>query len=116
MTSHIDFTSLANVGEEVGLQVIGFTDQTHFLMGLGIAQEMQIAVDKMEESDDAQKNFSQRLDLLAMKELMGPHQMGKVFKVLIQEKGAAPCEELASPIALDGLTFRAFPKDCLGWT
>ena len=101
MTSHIDFTALTKVGEEAGLKVLGFTDQTHFLMGLGIAQEMQTAADKMEKSDDAQKDF------LAMKELMAPHKMGKTFKVLIQEK------EIISPITLDGLIFRAFPKDSL---
>ena len=101
MTSHVDFTSLAKVGEAVGLQVSGFTDQTHFLMGLGIATEMQTVADKMHESDNAQKNF------LAMKELMAHDKMGKVFKVLIQEKG------FTHSIALDGLTFRAFPKDAL---
>jgi SAM-dependent MidA family methyltransferase len=101
MTSHVDFTALARVGEEVGLQVTGFTDQTHFLMGLGIAQEMQIAGDRMHASDAAQKDF------LAMKELMSPSKMGKTFKVLIQEKG------ITSSTTLDGLMFRAFAKDCL---
>lgn len=102
MTSHSDFTSLAKVGEEAGLQVSGFTDQTHFLMGLGIAQEMQAAGDAMEESDEKKRNF------FAMKELMAPHKMGKVFKILIQKKGISP------PIILDGLTFRAFPENALG--
>jgi len=100
MTSHIDFTSLANVGESVGLHVSGFTDQTHFLMGLGIAQEMQGAADQMEESEVARKNF------VAMKQLMAPDRMGKTFKILIQEKSAA------FPTPLDGLTYKAFPKDC----
>jgi SAM-dependent MidA family methyltransferase len=101
LTSHIDFTSLAKVGEEVGLTLTGFTDQTHFLMGLGIAQEMQAAADKMYEGEEKQKNF------LAMKELMAPNKMGKVFKIMIQEKNIPTSE------TLDGLTFRAFAKDCL---
>jgi SAM-dependent MidA family methyltransferase len=107
MTSHVDFTSLAKVGEEVGLNVLGFTDQTHFLMGLGITHEMQIVAENMEESDEAKRNF------LAMKELMAPNKMGKTFKILIQEKGTVPCEGITSPIALDGLAFRAFAKDAL---
>ncbi len=101
MTSHIDFTSLAKVGEEAGLSLTGFTDQTHFLMGLGIAQEMQVAADKMSEGEEEQKNF------LAMKELMAPNKMGKVFKIMIQGKNVPTSE------TLDGLTFRAFAKDCL---
>ncbi|MGH7166192.1 MAG: class I SAM-dependent methyltransferase, partial [Nitrospiraceae bacterium] len=35
MTAHVDFTSLAAVGEESGLHVTGFTNQMSFLMGLG---------------------------------------------------------------------------------
>ena len=98
MTSHIDFTALARAGEEVALHVVGFTDQTHFLMGLGIAQEMQTAADRMHESEEAKKDF------LAMKALMDPHQMGTVFKVLVQEKN------ITDSISLDGLTFPAYPK------
>ncbi len=101
MTSHVDFTSLAQVGEEVGLLVVGFTDQTHFLMGLGIAQEMQVYADQMEQSEEAKKHF------LAMKQLMAPDRMGRTFKVLIQGKGVPPA------VLLDGLTFQAFPKDAL---
>jgi SAM-dependent MidA family methyltransferase len=101
MTSHVDFTSLAEAGEQAGLALLGFTDQTHFLMGLGIAQEMQIEADKMETSSEAKKNF------LAMKQLMAPATMGKTFKVLIQGKG------VPASVTLDGLTFRAFPKEAL---
>ena len=100
MTSHVDFTALAQVGEAAGLSLLGLTDQTHFLMGLGIADEMQIEAEKMEQSDAARRNF------LAMRHLMDPAQMGKTFKVLIQQKGVAS-------IALDGLIFPAFPKESL---
>ena len=102
MTTHIDFTALARVGKEGGLSVIGFTDQTGFLMGLRIDQEMQRYADQMEESDEARRHF------LAMKELIAPDKMGRPFKVLIQ--GA----EIPEDIKLAGLTFKAFPKNVLG--
>ncbi len=101
MTSHVDFTALVEIGQRVGLAPLGFTDQTHFLMGLGIAEEMQGEADKMETSPEAKKHF------LAMKRLMAPETMGKTFKVLIQGKG------IPAEVALDGLTFRAFSKDSL---
>src|SRR2546426_5080354 len=36
LTSHVNFTSLALAGQDVGLEVTGFTNQLHFLIGLGI--------------------------------------------------------------------------------
>ncbi len=96
MTAHIDFTSLANKGKSVGLETLGFTDQMHFLMGLGIAQRMEGPGSKMFESEEAKKEF------LAMKQLMAPDAMGQTFKVLIQAKG------LPADIKLDGLQFKPF--------
>jgi SAM-dependent MidA family methyltransferase len=93
MTAHVDFTSLARVGHEAGLALLGFTDQTHFLMGLGIAQRME------EEAPDTSETASP--NFLAMRQLMAPGGMGSVFKVLIQAKQIPP------DIALDGLRFRS---------
>ena len=41
ITTHIDFTSLAEAGKSAGLEVAGFTDQSYFLMGCGIEEEFQ---------------------------------------------------------------------------
>lgn len=98
MTAHVDFTSLAEAGEEAGLSVIGFTDQTHFLMGLGIAQRMEAYAVEMDRSEEAKRQF------LAMKQLMAPERMGGVFKILIQGKNIP-----AGP-PLEGLQFKPFFK------
>lgn len=98
ITAHVDFTSVAKAGEEEGLSLIGFTDQTHFLMGLGIAQRMEGPSAKMNESPEARQEF------LAMKQLMAPEKMGKIFKILIQGK------KIPSGIQLDGLQFQPFSK------
>lgn len=86
ITTHVDFSSIAMAGKEAGLEVSGFTDQMSFLLGLGIAQEMESA---------PKEEFE------AMKKLILPDAMGRTFKVLIQHKG------IEKP-AVDGLRFKAF--------
>jgi SAM-dependent MidA family methyltransferase len=88
MTAHVDFTTLATVGEEAGLSVTGFTNQMSFLMGLGVEEMIaQLAPETPE--------FQAALHLLK------PEGMGATFKILVQHKG------LEAP-ALDGLIFKPF--------
>ncbi len=88
MTAHVDFSSLATVGEEEGLHVTGFTNQMSFLMGLGV-EEM------MAELEPERPEFRAAIHLLK------PDGMGSTFKVLVQHKGMARPD-------LDGLKFRPF--------
>lgn len=87
ITTHVDFSGIAIAGRDVGLIVTGFTDQTNFLLGLGIAEDMERSASKEEFG--------------AMKGLILPDAMGRTFKVLIQHKG------LDNP-SLDGIRFKAF--------
>jgi SAM-dependent MidA family methyltransferase len=88
MTAHVDFTTLATVGEEAGLSITGFTNQMSFLMGLGVEEMIaQLAPETPE--------FRAALHLLK------PEGMGRTFKILVQHKG------LEAP-ALDGLIFKPF--------
>jgi SAM-dependent MidA family methyltransferase len=93
MTAHVNFTSLALTGQESGLAVTGFTNQLHFLMGLGIEAAFE-AVDP--ESNEA----------AFMRRLLQPGGMGSTFKVLVQHK------DMPAP-ALDGLKSRPFFLDAL---
>jgi SAM-dependent MidA family methyltransferase len=88
MTAHVDFTSLATVGEEAGLSVTGFTNQMSFLMGLGV-EEM---IGRLEPESP---QFRAALHLLQ------PEGMGRTFKILVQHKGIERPE-------LDGLAFKPF--------
>ena len=88
MTAHVDFTTLATVGEEAGLCVTGFTNQMSFLMGLGV-EEM------MGRLEPESPEFRAALHLLK------PEGMGQTFKILVQHKG------LEQP-ALDGLRYKPF--------
>lgn len=93
MTTHVDFTSLATVGEDVGLHVTGFTNQMSFLIGLGVEQ----VLDSLEPGSAA---FQSVLHLLR------PEGMGGTFKILIQHKGLDQPE-------LDGLRYKPFFGDAL---
>jgi SAM-dependent MidA family methyltransferase len=93
LTAHVDFTSLALAGQDVGLEVTGFTNQLHFLIGLGI--ESAFAGLDPESPQSA-----------AMRELLRPDGMGTTYKILIQHKG------MSAP-QLDGLRSRPYFLDAL---
>lgn len=74
ITAHVDFENLIQVGERVGLQFEGFTDQHHALVGLAQGDFL-----KEGEVPSPEK-------LRAFKQLMHPELMGTSFKVLVQSK------------------------------
>ena len=88
MTAHVDFTSLATIGTEAGLQVTGFTNQISFLMGLGVER----LIDTLEPGS---------AEFQSVVQLLRPEGMGRTFKILIQHKGMEIPE-------LDGLKFKPF--------
>ena len=94
LTAHVDFSALVRAGRPAGLELTGFTDQASFLLGLGGAE-------LMEERLAGLEGVQREAELAAMKLLLAPDGMGRVFKVLIQHAG------LAAP-RLRGLTFRPF--------
>src|SRR3990172_8323247 len=89
MTSHVDFTTLIKTGEGCGLMTAGFTDQMHFLFGLGIGKSIEEISEKASTEADA---LSARL---LIKNLIMPGRMGNVFKVLVQYKGFDSGPELS---------------------
>jgi SAM-dependent MidA family methyltransferase len=88
MTSHVNFSALGHWGRNNGLELCGFTDQAHFLIGLGIDEYLK----NLQEKDPA--NYYRKM--LPVKTLM--MEMGETFKILIQNKGVKRLE-------LSGLKF-----------
>ena len=82
LTAHVDFTSLAEQGARCGLRLAGFTDQHHFMVGLGRLHFPDGTVPDARE-------------MRAFKTLMHPTHMGLSFKVLCLEKGLADSAPLA---------------------
>ena len=74
ITAHVNFTGVALAAQDAGFQVLGYTNQAHFLMNCGIA-------DALQASTQVQRIAAQRLIL--------EHEMGEFFKVIGLTKGAA---------------------------
>jgi SAM-dependent MidA family methyltransferase len=79
ITAWVDFTRVAEASREAGFELAGFTTQAHFLAGLNIDQEMQLAA-----GGDA--NHFARLANQA-RQLMMPGEMGERFKAMAWLRG-----------------------------
>lgn len=82
MTSHVDFSTLAERGEACGLQKVWYGEQYRFLVATGLMEEM-MALEAAARSDE------ERLKIrLTLKKLVLPEGgMGDTFKILVQAKG-----------------------------
>ncbi len=91
MTSHVDFTSLVQTGQEEGLELVGITSQSRFLAALGISAGLE---PRAEGELSLEEYYARRR---AVTELVDPAGLGRI-KVLIQAKGvdAADLRGLAS--------------------
>ncbi len=72
ITAHVDYSHLYRVGEQCGLELLGYTTQAHFLMACNIVEFAQDFRD------------SQQITMLT-----APHEMGELFKVMAFGKGIA---------------------------
>jgi SAM-dependent MidA family methyltransferase len=79
ITAWVDFTRVAEASRAAGFELAGFTTQAHFLAGLKIDQEMQLAA-----GGDA--NDFARLANQA-RQLMMPGEMGERFKAMAWLRG-----------------------------
>ena len=80
LTAHVEFDSLIESAASGGLELEGFTDQHHFMVGLG-----------MEHFADGANAGERR----AFQTLMHPQFMGTAFKAVTFSKGVAPVSPLA---------------------
>lgn len=94
ITSHVNFSALYHWGLKYGLEYCGFTDQGHFLRGLGIADYLRAL-----ENTDKNDGDDHRSEALLAHNLLV--DMGSKLKVLIQRKGIQPHE-------LSGLKFSSY--------
>jgi SAM-dependent MidA family methyltransferase len=95
ITAHVNFTALAHVAQQNGMQVQPLLTQSQFLMGIG--EQNQFA-DAFEECQLPQERAKVALQL---KHLVTPSGMGESFHVLVASKNV----ELATVTELSGLTF-----------
>ncbi|MCF6266328.1 MAG: SAM-dependent methyltransferase [Desulfuromusa sp.] len=91
MTAHVDFSTLQEIGQQHGLDVIYFGQQYQFLMGLGFL-EMLIEMESRET--DPKKAQALRMNLKTL--ILPEGGMGDSFKVLIQGKNVGRPKLLCS--------------------
>lgn len=74
ITTHIDFSAIAESGIDAGLQFIGYTDQAHFLINCGITEILGRV---------SPENTATYLPLCSeFQKLVSPAEMGELFKVM----------------------------------
>jgi SAM-dependent MidA family methyltransferase len=90
ITAHVDFTSLAEHAEQAALNVTGYTDQHHFMVGAAesrlLALERSVGLGRL---NPAYAKF-----LSSYRTLMHPANLGMVFKYLLLTKGLDCCPKL----------------------
>jgi SAM-dependent MidA family methyltransferase len=83
ITSHVDFTAVAEAGFDAGLDVMGFTSQANFLLNCGIGdllQDGKVGVGDTAGADDLRARG-------AVNVLISPNEMGELFKVIALGRG-----------------------------
>jgi SAM-dependent MidA family methyltransferase len=87
LTSHVDFTAIADAARRGGLHVAGFATQASFLLGCGILDRLRDV------------GAPDRADYLraatAVQQLLSPAEMGELFKVLLVARGDVAWRSLA---------------------
>jgi len=79
ITTHVDFTAIAQAGADAGLEVLGYTSQANFLLNCGLLEVMQHS-----PGEDAQASARQSH---AANMLLSPAEMGELFKVIALGRG-----------------------------
>ncbi len=82
LTAHVDFTTLKECGERLGIENIGFTQQAPFLVGLGI-ERLLVEIGRIGVRD-----------IEALKMLILPQGLGMSHWVLVQARGLSQDIEL----------------------
>lgn len=76
ITAHVDFTHVAEAGFAAGFHVAGYTNQASFLLANGLLSLLSGSVSGRERVEQHQ----------AVKQLLEPHEMGELFKVIALTK------------------------------
>ncbi|MDB6172199.1 MAG: hypothetical protein JWL59_1510 [Chthoniobacteraceae bacterium] len=85
LTAHVDFTSIIERAKAAKLHLHGFTDQHHFMVGLG----------QLHFDDTLVMTPSRQREMRAFKTLMHPALMGASFRVLCLEKAVLSAPPLS---------------------
>jgi SAM-dependent MidA family methyltransferase len=82
ITSHVDFSAIAEVAHNAGLDLLGYTSQAHFLINCGITE--LLAQIPAENARDYLPLANQ------VQKLLSPAEMGELFKVIAFGRNIPP--------------------------
>jgi SAM-dependent MidA family methyltransferase len=81
ITTHVDFTAMADAALAGGLDVMGFTSQARFLINAGLADVIEHA---QRDTAQAREGYA---GLAGVQQLISEAEMGELFKVLALGRG-----------------------------
>ncbi len=79
ITAHVDFSAIADAGEQTGLAVLGYCNQAQFLINCGITELLA-----QTPAEDVTAYAPRAAEA---QKLLSPAEMGELFKVLAMGKG-----------------------------
>lgn len=85
ITTHVDFTAMADAALAGGLDVLGYTSQARFLMNAGLPDLLT----SLSQGDDG-GTVDKVKSLSAVQKLLSEAEMGELFKVLAIGRGMTP--------------------------
>jgi len=80
ITAHVDFSAVAEAGEEAGLDLLGYTSQGAYLLQAGLLD--QLAALEL-------RTPTYLRAVVAVQRLLQPHEMGELFKVIALGRGVS---------------------------
>ena len=81
ITTHVDFTAIAQAGKEAGLELLGYANQAQFLVNCGILEELA------RENPEDVARYAPRAS--EANRLLSPAEMGELFKVIALGRGVS---------------------------
>jgi SAM-dependent MidA family methyltransferase len=78
ITAHVDFSAVAEAGEEAGLDLLGYTSQGAYLLQAGL-------LDQLAALELGTPTYLRAV--VAVQRLLQPHEMGELFKVIALGRG-----------------------------
>ncbi len=82
ITTHVDFTAVAEAGFDAGLEVLGYTSQANFLINCGVGELLEREVGAGNTATKAELRARGAVNVL-----ISPNEMGELFKVIALGRG-----------------------------
>lgn len=91
ITAHVNFTDIAEIGIDAGLELLGYTNQAFFLINNKITDQL---------NETPAENLLEYLPLSAqLQKLTSPAEMGELFKVIALGKNLHLNDDEANPLS-----------------